>query len=331
MRKTVFLSITFLLMFALSCNKENDFNSTNKTVQIEEGVELKNGVLHFATQEDFDKLNAKLNQMSEKRYRNQCESNNFESFYVKITSIYEALAQCETEDEVYKMLDENKAYVKLIDDGYGEKMVENVYENNEYNKLKSIKGVYAINNKAYKNIETNQLSCNINDLKLLENMDAIGQVNDNIKLEKVFHSNNKYCPGYERKSATKDERWCRKDRKVFLQYWFLHRTGNSTWNKYIVKIRVTGQRKITSCVWVNYLTNLSYDLDATIRINHNGVINYVHLDTGLRSGSNLYQYVGEFEVKGYLVGDNCDAYATYVYAKATSTGVGSKWAIFSCQ
>ncbi len=142
-------------------------------------------------------------------------------------------------------------------------------------------------------------------------------------------------------TETKDESWCKRDRRVKLNTVIFFGPQNSNFIEAGYNTHLKGQRR-RSCIWVNYKTDLEVrNSTAVLNVRMpNGTLCTPIVAGGLLTTPN-FSDTNEYNISNGVFGDyfkpssgNVDTQNAIkfsrVRAEGSSRGIGNQWAIINC-
>jgi hypothetical protein len=328
--KKILIPLIAIILF--SCDTENlNPSSPNSDLLTYEIPEFEN------TQEISDKVQSLRNNISTGRVESS-----FVSFEDKYQEALATLETAETEDEFFSALKTYSEYIVLEDS-----TITPVISNATYRLISSPEGYYLSEGFVHKVIDNDHIVYSAPEfLDELINIENISEVqSENLTVAKYSGSSQTFsngrhessCPNMIEGQARKDERGCKKDRRVRARVevdWLI--SGN--YYTPMAIFTVIAERKRSGMCWWQYYSDTSIEwknglVDIDYRINGGGSIQNVQygLSNGSTSGS-LYQ---ETRFYTYLTGLYYDGGQQILemnsgHFEASSRGVGNVWAIADC-
>ena len=320
------------MFFLSSCSKE----STNVSTELEalnqqrtavsspnihftyDDIVIENGMIHFEDEEKLSNFLAFVGQLDDMNawFDGLEAAKNFSSLRKHYQNMLDEINEMESEAELLDYVAAHKKYWYIDDTDADNKELLQKYDLGVNYFLANSSLNYMVNNKLKILPETKEMPF------LDEKMDGCNT-------------------GCVEDIYTKNVAWCKNDRRVQFKV----TTGLSYQTNFGVETGyetfLRGQKKV-SCIWVNYKTNLEWrNVSAEVRPsfpNGNPLIPETRImNTPNRTGSNTYfisQFVIDLFVKPAGVTDEVDdedVLFVTVYGEASSTGIGSAWAIIDCE
>jgi len=317
-------------------------------------VTVKNGMLYFDNKEELDKVFDIILNMTEKELDDWERTIGFISvrtiqnqFYTQLESIDEDKI---TEEDVVRHVEKYSNFFKIVVNENGEKEIEAKIDINVLASICNVDNMYQVNNRITKVLENDLVSSDYTEKSVLEN------INDD-NLENLKHDNKinifQYRGRANQKTGCgsisqyykieKDEKWCRKDRKVLLRFeaWEYDDAVYDNQNNIVAvhvsnyaRAKVEGRKKY-ACFWGGYKTMLDLknceftvndpeNYDWTIK---SFVISNYHIETRrIDAGVNLNKYWWDFSIYPNLL----TPYFMKYKGEFSSRGVGNVWKVGSC-
>ena len=346
----------------VGCEKENELLETQKVVEksaVEEisaeidynnltvadmpQLEVRDGMLYFEDAEQYFKAISIVGNMTHEELDKWEQELGFVSLRTIVHNAYEELLNAETEDDVYEIIGRNSEYLEIIIDEKGEQHVESIIDNPNFSSIINHNCLYLSSENVVKITKNYKLFFPINFLNKIINInenDIIDLKNDDkITIHKYTIDETKTGCGQSTTGyVMKDERWCRNDRRCYIKMATYTDVESNRQYVYRSYVYVWGKRKITSCAWIQYRTNL------TLTSSSNYTVKFIEnssFDWGIEYFS--YVTVNRNYSWGFTITENLSSffsynpppqpnqpYFTHYYGKASSSGVGSKWITISC-
>ncbi len=354
MKKRLFLLSSLAIIIAsltiLGCqNKEFWKGDENKTQVNLPDVTVENGMLKFESAEDYFKTRSAVSGMTNDELEAWESSIGFESVRKKQIDVYEKLNTLTDEDEqeLRNIVAKNSKYFEIIlnEDGEEELIAKN--EEGKFASLLNSDFMYAVENTATKVLKNHIISTDINNVQAIKNISSVDEIADkasvNIKKRTITELSKRYtsCANPAQIHVTKDERWCRNDRRAYLKVEMITVVDND-WLHTNVIVKAYGKRKV-SCVWVAYSTGLEWK-GVNFKITHPVEPDNVYPNQHISSGTFYYDFADKYGngysitkeriISEFRIGSGnstfTHAYFNYMYGNVSSGGVGNRWGTLDC-
>ncbi len=333
---TNLLILTIIVVFT-SCEEMYNLDTNNKiNYNNSPRIKVENGILKFASNKDFVKT-CEFIMNSDENALNQWEQQlGFISLRRIQNNALNELDSITNKEDIELWLKDHKDLFKKIVNENNEEEIVPLYDYAFYNSIINEKQMYAIGNNLYLLRKNKIFMIPISDREEVENLN-LEQLEQKYKGFEVIKKvqNNKDHPIRHIAIAIRDERGCRKDRKVKIENYIVHGyyNDNGIFHYFIyVYTQTRGYRKLL-CIWRPYKTQLTYKnvygevtynngikkrfriLDMTSYINTYEIYSYTLIESGYTTNSEVLRQILS------------NVYFTRDHGEATSRGVGNLWAI----
>ncbi len=344
MKKTSIFAIMLsmiVIFFSNACQKDVG----NLTKKGGETAYVENERLTFDSDTDLSKTVQNLLSMNDEELKQWYKKMNFNSLWLIYDKAFDELETLDTYDDVLKFAHKYKDYFKIVFDENGEETIIPTFDDPLYLRLVNNKGEYAQQGIISIIIDDKIVQIKDEDYYIVEGLGRsdilkMAENDQNIKIQTLYAKENAElkagnCGSLKSATYTRDEKRCKRDRKVILEIYTYVNYGTITNDCYTVA-KVYGKRKF-ACVWGRYKTELRLqDTEFTVKYpiffepytNTTGYDSYsMRFPLAVEETRELVSYTYYSDKR---IIRNKLPYFSKVYAKATSRGVGNNWAIVNC-
>lgn len=183
MRKKSLILSLIVLLFVISCNKEDSIINNDDI-----------SILKFSNEEEYTTSLSKVVQLSDEELLAFENNNGYKSLGRLSEEIYKNIdMDCfGSTDEIIAYVEENNEYLQLIDDGNGELELETTFYDRADRYFLNKDKMYQIGDTVIKAFETGTVKASINDLDILKSLksDDVNYNQDNPVYKAIANSDN---------------------------------------------------------------------------------------------------------------------------------------------